>query len=262
MRNTGRPKALTPQQEDQMYAEYLASGRAGAAYRKSFEDLAQDWQCSKTTVCHAMKCAKKRAKENPFRDPAHFVLKPADLLGQIERGFMRLERLKREVIFIEENLRNLFHQVPKHSRVTKLTFSKSSNTDDDRQPRKVRIHFLSWSTREFELSPLYGIEANHHNTPDEERYERHRYVIRDLLEQELARTEHDSADESLVRLGKEVDRKKLLSWSPVVMRLASLVNSWEDLERGVVSEKDLEALSEYLTGLEKKNAAKVPGNVS
>lgn len=236
-----------------MYAEYISSGRAGSGYRKSFEDLAVDWQCSKTTVYLAIKRAKKRAKDHVQRNPDALTLKPADLLGQIERGFMRLEGLKRETSLIEENLRNLFHQVPKHSKVTKLSFGKAPGKNAPVRSRKVRIHFLSWSTREFELSALYGLEANHKTTPDEEAYEKHRYVIRELLELELARTEALKSDESLVRLRKEVDRKKLLTWTPVVMRMSSLVNAWEDLERKTVTEKDLEALSEYLTWLEKKN---------
>lgn len=236
-----------------MYAEYVAAARHGPEHRKNYEDLALSWQLSKTTVYHAIANARIRAKERDGHNAETATMKPADVIGQIERAWTRLEGLKREVSLVEENLRNLFHQVPKHSKYSKVSYGKAPGKTSAMKPRKMRIHFLTWSTREFELSPLYGFEANHKNTAEEEAYEKHRYVVRELLEMEFARTEPHKSDEQIGRLRKEVDRKKLLHWTPFIMRLRNLGNSWEDLQNGAITEKRLEEISEYLTTLEKKN---------
>lgn len=237
-----------------MYAEYLAAENAGAGFRKSFERLALNWQVSKTTVCNAIQDAKKRRDDLEKTDPNAFRLTPADILGQIERAGLRLEGLKKEMSLVEENLRKMFRLVPKDSAGTGGDLSKGSKAK--RGARTVRVYFLSSETREFQLSAGYGSAPDHKLTPDEEAFEKHRYVIRDLLEPEHTRTEPQKTDESLVRLRKEIDRKKLMTWAPVVMRMRNLVNAWEDLERGVILERDLEALSDYLTWLEKKNSSK------
>jgi len=231
-----------------MYAEYLAAENAGAGFRKSFERLALNWQVSKTTVYHAIKDAKRRRDEREKIDPNAFKLTPADILGQIERGILRLDGLKKEMSLVEEHLRKMFHIVPKESESQKGTKTK-------RGARTARVHFLSSETREFQLSVGYGSQPDHKLTPEEEAFEKHRYVVRDLLEPEHERTEPQKSDEALVRLRKQIDRKKLMGWAPIIMRMRNLVNAWDDLDRGVITERDLDALSDYLTGLEKKNEA-------
>jgi len=250
-RRVGRPHALSVEQQDRIYAEYRAASDAGTPL--SFEQLAYNWQISKTTVYHAIRSARLREEWQEKANPGAFKLKPADVLGQIERGFKKLEGLKKEISIVEEHLRKMFHLVKERADTPEADSAKGPRRK--RGPHSIRVQFHGAETREFQLSAGYGSDPEHKLTPDEEAYEKHRYVVRDLLEPEHDRTEPAKGDEALVRLRKEIDRKKLTSWAAIVMRMRNLVNAWEDLERGVILERDLEALSDYLTGLEKKNEA-------